>query len=63
MDNAALQTYGWTDLDISHDLYQVEYIPETDRTRYTLHPNAHREVLKRLLALNHKIHEEEVAKG
>lgn len=31
--------------------------------RYTIHPDARREVLKRLLELNHKIHEEEVKAG
>lgn len=31
--------------------------------RYTIHPEALKEVLKRLLELNHKIHEEEVAAG
>jgi len=31
--------------------------------RYTIHPEARKEVLKRLLELNHKIHEEEVAAG
>jgi len=31
--------------------------------RYTIHPDARKEVLKRLLELNHKIHEEEVKAG
>ena len=38
-------------------------MPENDRVRYTIHPDARKEVLKRLLELNHKIHEEEVEKG
>jgi hypothetical protein len=31
--------------------------------RYTIHPEARKEILKRLLELNHKIHEEEVQAG
>ena len=31
--------------------------------RFTIHPEARKEILKRLLELNHKIHEEEVKAG
>ena len=31
--------------------------------RFTIHPEARKEILKRLLELNHKIHEEEVQDG
>ena len=31
--------------------------------RYTIHPEARKEILKRLLELNHKIHEEAVMAG
>jgi hypothetical protein len=41
----------------------VDYLPENDRVRYTIHPEARKEILKRLLELNHKIHAEEVEKG
>lgn len=63
MDNAVLEAYGWTDIDLRHDFYEVEYLPENDRIRFTIHPDARKEILKRLLELNHKIHEEEVAAG
>lgn len=63
MDNAVLEAYGWTDIALRHDFYEVDYLPENDRTRYTIHPDARREVLKRLLELNHKIHAQEVADG
>lgn len=70
MDNAVLETYGWaTDsengpaIQLRHDFYEVDYLPENDRIRFTIHPDARREVLKRLLELNHKIHEEEVKAG
>jgi hypothetical protein len=48
-------------IDLKHDFYDVDYLPENDRVRFTIHPDARKEVLKRLLELNHKIHEEEKA--
>lgn len=62
-DNLILEAYGWEDIALRHDFYEVDYLPENDRVRYTIHPEARKEVLKRLLELNHKIHEEEVAAG
>jgi len=46
-----------------HDFYEVDYLPENDRIRFTIHPDARKEILKRLLELNHKIHDEEVKAG
>ena len=63
MDKAVLIAYGWQDIDLKHDFYEVDYLPENDRIRFTIHPDARKEVLKRLLDLNHKIHEEEVKAG
>jgi uncharacterized protein (DUF433 family) len=64
MDNAVLDAYGWGSgsaqpIELKHDFYEVDYLPENDRIRYTIHPDARKEVLKRLLELNHQIHEEE----
>jgi hypothetical protein len=63
MDEAVLGAYGWNDIVLKHDFYEVDYLPENDRVRYTIYPDARKEVLKRLLELNHKIHEEEKASG
>lgn len=63
MDIAVLEAYGWTDINLRHDFYEVDCLPENDRIRYTIHPDARKEILKRLLELNHKIHEEEVTAG
>jgi methylase of polypeptide subunit release factors len=63
MDEAVLKAYGWTDINLAHNFYEVDYLPENDRVRYTISPDARKEILKRLLELNHKIHEEEVAAG
>lgn len=63
MDEAVLHAYGWNDITLRHDFYEVDYLPENDRVRFTIHPDARKEVLKRLLELNHKIHDEEVKAG
>ena len=63
MDNAVLEAYGWQDIQLRHDFYEVDYLPENDRTRYTIHPDARKEVLKRLLELNHKIRKDEEDQG
>jgi hypothetical protein len=63
MDEAVLEAYGWSDVNLRHDFYEVDYLPENDNVRYTIHPDARKEILKRLLLLNHKRFEEEVAKG
>jgi hypothetical protein len=63
MDNAVLDAYGWQDVELKHDFYEVDYLPENDRIRFTIHPDARKEILKRLLELNHRIHAEEVAAG
>lgn len=53
----------WSAIDLAHNFYEVDYLPENDRIRYTISPDARKEVLKRLLLLNHKIYAEEVAQG
>ena len=71
MDEAVLAAYGWyvktrrwgDAIRLRHDFYEVDYLPENDRVRYTIHPDARREVLKRLLLLNHEIHEAETRKN
>ena len=63
MDNAVLSAYDWTDINLGHDFYEVDYLPENDRIRFTISPDARREVLKRLLKLNHEIHDQEVKAG
>jgi hypothetical protein len=63
MDEAVLAAYGWQDIQLRHDFYEVDYLPENDRVRYTIHPEARKEVLKRLLLLNHERYEEEIKQG
>ena len=54
LDLAIRDAYGWNDLDLGHDFIEVETLPENDRVRYTISPAARKEVLKRLLAENHR---------
>ena len=61
MDFAILDAYGWNDIDLKHDFYEMDYLPENDRIRFTIHPEARKEVLKRLLSLNHKLYYAEVS--
>jgi hypothetical protein len=51
MDRAILACYGWEDLNPGHDFYQND----RGQTRYTLSPEARREVLARLVELNLEI--------
>ena len=67
MDEAVLEAYGWhkdskydSAIDLAHDFYEVDYLPENDRIRYTISPQARKEILKRLLLLNYEIHEQEI---
>jgi type I restriction-modification system DNA methylase subunit len=62
MDETVLKAYGWTDINLAHDFYEVDYLPENDRIRYTISPDVRREIMKRLLKLNHEIHEREVSR-
>jgi hypothetical protein len=64
-----LLIFNHTPPDYSHSTHTDSvhppdiHLPENDRVRYTIHPDARKEILKRLLELNHKIHAEEVAAG
>jgi hypothetical protein len=58
MDNAVAAAHGWTDLDLSHDFHETK-----QGIRYTVSEPARREVLARLLKLNHERYAEEVKQG
>jgi len=60
MDNAVLEAYGWTDIRLNHNFYEVDFLPDNDNIRFTISPESRKDILKRLLLLNHKIHEEEM---
>ena len=64
LDEAVLAAYGWTgQVALGHDFYEVETLPKNDRVRYTISPAARKELLRRLLALNHERAAEEKAQA
>jgi hypothetical protein len=59
MDYVVAAAYGWTDVDLGHGFHQTK-----QGIRYTLSEGAQRELLDRLLALNHERYaQEEAAAG
>lgn len=58
MDNAVAAAYGWQDLELGHDFHETK-----QGLRFTISETARREVLDRLLELNHQRYAEEVAQG
>jgi hypothetical protein len=63
LDEKLLYSFGWEDINLRHDFYELDYLPENDRVRYTIYPEARKEVLKRLLLLNHERYAEELKQG
>ncbi|MGG6269127.1 Eco57I restriction-modification methylase domain-containing protein [Leptolyngbya sp. AN03gr2] len=58
MDQAVAIAYGWQDLDLGHGFHQTK-----QGIRFTISEMARREVLDRLLQMNHDRYAEEVAQG
>jgi hypothetical protein len=58
MDRAVADAYGWGDLDLGHGFHETK-----QGVRHTISEEARREVLDRLLLLNHERYEEEVKQG
>lgn len=58
LDVAVVAAYGWYDLDLGHGFQETK-----QGIRFTISEKARREVLQRLLILNHERYEKEVAQG
>ena len=58
LDQAVAAAYGWTDLELGHSFHETK-----QGVRFTISEAARREVLQRLLKLNHKRYAEEVKQG
>ncbi len=58
MDKAVAAAYGWSDLDLGHGFHETK-----QGIRFTISESARREVLSRLLKLNHERFAEEVKQG
>jgi hypothetical protein gobsU_04184 len=60
IDKLILASYGWEDIQLDHDFYEMSYLPGTDNIRFTISPFIADIVLKRLLKLNFKVHIQEI---
>jgi hypothetical protein len=49
MDERVLASYGWEDIELKHDFYHIN-----KKSRFTANETARREILNRLLTLNHE---------
>jgi hypothetical protein len=58
MDQAVAAAYGWTDLSLCHGFHETK-----QGVRYTISESSRREILLRLLSLNHLKHEVESRLG
>ena len=58
MDQAVAAAYDWTDLDLGHGFHETK-----QGVRFTISEAARRDVLQRLLKLNHERYAEEVKQG
>jgi hypothetical protein len=58
LDKAVASAYGWEDLELGHDFHET-----AQGVRFTVSEFARREILSRLLKLNHERYEEEVRAG
>jgi len=60
LNSVVAESYGWSDLDLDlgHGFHETK-----QGTRFTISDAARREILTRLLKLNHERHAEEVAQG
>lgn len=61
IDERVKALYGFDDLDLEYGFHDVAYLPEEDRTRYTVSEKARLEILRRLAKLNQERYEEEQA--
>ncbi len=58
LDEAVMSAYNWSDIELGHGFHNT-----AQGVRYTISPTAQREMLDRLLALNHARYNEEVRLG
>ncbi|WP_277587788.1 Eco57I restriction-modification methylase domain-containing protein [Pseudomonas chlororaphis] len=63
IDIAVLDSYQWTDISLDHDFYRDPYSSETNNVRFTISESSRREILDRLLELNHHLYAKEVLAG
>lgn len=57
---AGASAYGWNDIILNHGFYDLEFLPENDRHRYTACREVRKEIMSRLLKLNNTCHQQEI---
>ena len=60
IDEEVLISYGWTDLELNHGFYSVDYLPERDNVRFTISEESRLEILRKLSKLNKEMYELEI---
>jgi hypothetical protein len=63
MDYAVADAYGWTEYTLETGGLNHDFHPTKQGLRYTISPTARQDILDRLLLLNHRRYQEEVALG
>lgn len=61
IDQAVLGLYGWSDLELDHGFYELDYLAQNNRLRFTISEKARNEVLNRLTLLNKERYAKEQA--
>ncbi|MBS4045650.1 MAG: ATP phosphoribosyltransferase regulatory subunit [Alphaproteobacteria bacterium] len=62
-DMVTCEGFGWGDIELNHGFYELEYLTERERLRYSICEKARVEVLRRLAELNRQRYQEEVDQG
>lgn len=60
IDRVVAQAYGWIDIELNHDFYNVTYLPKNDSLRFTVSEKARTLILQRLGDLNRERYADEV---
>lgn len=63
MDHACARAYGWDEQQFVHGFFDVGYLPENDRVRFTLSSRSRTAALRNLAALNRTQNEGQRSKG
>ena len=59
IDNAIIQAYGWSDIQLLHGFYEQDFLSERDNLRFSVHPLVRKELFVRLQQLNNKMCQDE----
>ena len=52
LDQEIINAYGWTDINLNHGFYDLDFLPKNDCTRFTISQSARDKIISRLANLN-----------